>query len=107
MQSRSKDAFPIDIRKNPKDCTVVTLRSGRKQESRREKYKKKTEKVEESEIAKENKKNDSDVVEETEIEKVQIEQLVEREEERGETNLHVYCSVPLEASESKNGRAVR
>ena len=76
-------------------------------ESIKEKYKKKTEKVEESKSGKENKTNDSDVVEETEIEKVQIEQQLEREEERGETNLHVYCSLPLEASESKNGRAVR
>ena len=29
MQNQSKDAFPSDIWKNPKDCMVVTLRSGR------------------------------------------------------------------------------
>ena len=29
MQNQSKDAFPSDIRKNPKNCMVVTLRSGR------------------------------------------------------------------------------
>ena len=28
MQNQSKDAFPSDIRKNLKDCMVVTLRSG-------------------------------------------------------------------------------
>ena len=29
MQSQSKDAFPNDTTKNPKDCMVVTLRSGK------------------------------------------------------------------------------
>ena len=28
MQNKSKDSFPSDIRKNPKDYIVVTLRSG-------------------------------------------------------------------------------
>ena len=39
MQNQSKDAFPSDIRKNPKDCMVVTLRSwrrDRRQKRRRE-----------------------------------------------------------------------
>ena len=44
MQNQSKDAFPSDTKKNPKDCMVVTLRSGRDLESRKEKEKKKTEK---------------------------------------------------------------
>ena len=44
MQNQSKDAFPSDIKKNPKDCMVVTLRSGREIESRKEEEKKKTEK---------------------------------------------------------------
>ena len=30
MHNQSKDAFPSDIKKNPKDCMVVTLRSGKK-----------------------------------------------------------------------------
>ena len=47
MQNQSKDGFPSDIRKNPKDCMVVNLRSGREIDSRREENKKKTEKVEE------------------------------------------------------------
>ena len=47
MHNQSKDGFPSDIRKNPKDCMVVNLRSGREIESRREENKKKTEKVEE------------------------------------------------------------
>ena len=29
MQNQSKDSFPSDTRKNPKDCMVVTQRSGR------------------------------------------------------------------------------
>ena len=37
MKNQSKDAFPIDTKKNHKDCMVVTLRSGREIESRQEK----------------------------------------------------------------------
>ena len=44
MQNQSKDTFPSDTRKNPKDCMVVTLRSGREIESRKEEEKKRTEK---------------------------------------------------------------
>ena len=67
MKNQSKDAFSSDTRKNPKDCMVVTLRSGRELESRKEEEKKKnTEKVEESETRKENKTNSSDVAKETE-----------------------------------------
>ena len=36
MQNQSKDAFPSDTRKNPKDCMVVTLRSGREIEGIKE-----------------------------------------------------------------------
>ena len=35
IQNQSKDAFLSDTNKNPKDCMVVTLRSGRKLESRK------------------------------------------------------------------------
>ena len=35
MQNQSKDAFPSDTKKNPKDRMVVTLRSGRELESRK------------------------------------------------------------------------
>ena len=40
MQSQSKDAFPNDTKKNPKDCMVVTLKNGRDIEGRKEKEKK-------------------------------------------------------------------
>ena len=46
-QNQSKDAFPSDTRKNLKDCMVVTLRSGREIESRKEKEKKTEEEKEE------------------------------------------------------------
>ena len=36
MQNQSKDAFSSDTKKNPKDCMMVTLRSGTKLESRKE-----------------------------------------------------------------------
>ena len=44
MQNKSKDAFPSDTKNNPKDFMVVTLRSGRDLESRKEDENKKTEK---------------------------------------------------------------
>ena len=47
MQSQSKDAFPSDTKKNPKDCMVVTLRSGREIEGRNEREKKTEEEKEE------------------------------------------------------------
>ena len=46
MQNQSKDAFPKDTKKNPKDCMVVTMRSGREIESKKEEEKRKTEKEE-------------------------------------------------------------
>ena len=69
MQNQSKDAFPTDPRKNPKDCMVVTLRSGREIERR---------KIEGEETGTENKLSSSDLTEETIKEKVQTEQQVEK-----------------------------
>ena len=46
MKNQPKDAFLSDTKKNPKDCMVVTLRSGRELESRKEEDKRKTEKDE-------------------------------------------------------------
>ena len=36
MQNKSKDAYPSDTRKNPNDCMVVTLRSKREIEGKKE-----------------------------------------------------------------------
>ena len=33
MKNQSKDAFPSDTKKNPKECMAVTLRSGREFEN--------------------------------------------------------------------------
>ena len=43
MQKQSKDAFPSDTKKNPKDRMAMTLRSGREFENRKEDEKMKTE----------------------------------------------------------------
>ena len=59
MQNQSKDAFPSDSKNNPKDCMVVTLRSGRKLESINEEEQKKTERTKEEETRKEDKLSSS------------------------------------------------
>ena len=45
MQNQSKDSFPSDIRKDPRDCMAINLRSGRELEEKR---------VEKKDIEKEN-----------------------------------------------------
>ena len=37
LQSQKKDAFPSDTKKNPKDCMVVQLRSGKELEKMKQK----------------------------------------------------------------------
>ena len=44
MQNESRDSFPNETKKNPKDYMVVTLRSGRELEKRKEYEKMMTEK---------------------------------------------------------------
>ena len=74
MQNQSKDAFLSDIKKNPKDCMVVAMRSGRELEIRKEDEHKKTEKTEKEETGKEDKLGSSKLAEETEKEEVQTKQ---------------------------------
>ena len=50
MQNQSKDAFPSDTKKNPKNCMAVTLRIGREFENRKEDEKRKTEKEKQAKI---------------------------------------------------------
>ena len=66
MQNQSKDAFISDTKKNPKDYMVVTLRSGRELESRKEDEQKKTEKEEKEETGEETKLNSSKLVKDVE-----------------------------------------
>ena len=62
MQNQSTDAFPNDTRKNPKDCMVVTLISGREIEGRKEEEKKTED--EKEEIGEELKQYSSELVKE-------------------------------------------
>ena len=66
MQNQSKDAFPSDTKKNPKDCMVVTLRSGRELESIKQDKHKKTEKTEKEETGEYTRLGNSELVEKTE-----------------------------------------
>ena len=70
MQNQSKDAFPSDTRKNPKDCMAVTLRSGKELEERRNE-KKETEEEKHAEIGEELKQHSSEVAEEDRTGKMQ------------------------------------
>ena len=36
MQNQSRDSFPSDTKKKPKDCMAITLRSGRELKKREE-----------------------------------------------------------------------
>ena len=92
VQNQSKDAFPSDTKKNPKDCMVVTLRSGREIESRKEEEKKKTEKEGKEETGKETKLSSSELTEEAEKEKVHIEQQVEKGELKKKEEKQAYMS---------------
>ena len=72
MQNRSKDSFPTDTNKNPKDCMVVTLRSGRELKERRNE-KKETEEKKHAEVGEELKQHSLGFAEEYRIEKMQQE----------------------------------
>ena len=70
MQNQSKDVFPCDTKKNPKDCMAMTLRSGRGLEERRNE-KKKTEEEKHTEIGEETKPYSSEITKEERTLKVQ------------------------------------
>ena len=53
IQNQSKDAFPSDTKKNPKDCMTITLRSGREMKEREENQKKMVEIEKHAEIGEE------------------------------------------------------
>ena len=63
MQNQSKDVFLSDTKKNLKDCRVVTLRSGRGLEERRNENKK-IEEEKHAEIGEEIKQYSSEITEE-------------------------------------------
>ena len=78
MQNQSKDSFPSDIRKDPRDCMTVTLRSGRELEERRVE-KKDTEEENYEEIGEEFKQHNLETTEEEKTIKMQPEQQVKKE----------------------------
>ena len=77
MQNQSKDSFPSDTRKDPKDHMVVTLRNGRELEGKRVE-KKGTEEEKYAEIGEEFKQHSSEMTKEEKIMKKQPEQHVEK-----------------------------
>ena len=70
MQNQSKDSFPIDTRKNLKDCMAVILRSGRELEEKRVE-KKDTREKKYAEIREEITQHSSETAEEDRTEKMQ------------------------------------
>ena len=70
MQNQSKDSFPSDTRKNPRDCLAVTLRSGKELEERRNE-KKDTEEEKYADIGEHFKQHSLKTIEEEEAAKMQ------------------------------------
>ena len=65
MQNKSRDSFPSDTKKDPKDCMAITLRSGRGIQKRKEDDEKIiAEKEGEEEIGKESYHNSLELTEE-------------------------------------------
>ena len=78
MQNQSKNSIPSDIKKDLRDCMVVTLRSGRELEDRRVE-KKDTEEENYAEIGEEFKQHSSETTEEQKTAKMQPEQQIKKE----------------------------
>ena len=72
MHNKSKDSFPSDTRKNPKDYMAVTLRSGRELEERRVEKKDNEENIH-AKIGEEFKQHSSKTTEEGKTTKLQQE----------------------------------
>ena len=96
MQNQSKDVFPSDTKKNPKDYMAVTLRSGRELENIKEDEKMKTKKEKKEEIEKEIKLGSSENTEESRKKKVQQEQPVEERNLKKKEEVQAYMpSIPF------------
>ena len=78
MQNQSKDSFPSDTKKNPKDYMAITLRSGRELQRRKEDEKIMTEKENQVETKEETKLDSSEMIEERRKLKLRQEQPVEK-----------------------------
>ena len=62
MQNQSRDSFPSDIKKNPKDCMAINLRSGMELQKRKEEENEKTKNEEEEEAGKGSEQNNSELI---------------------------------------------
>ena len=71
MQNQSRDSFPSDTKKNPKDCMTISLRSGKELHKRKEDEKRMIEKEEEVETEEETKMDSSEMTEDRRRLKVQ------------------------------------
>ena len=70
IQNQSKDAFPSDTKKNPKDCMEITLRSGRELKEIEENEKKMARIEKHAEIREEIKQYSSEITEDERMVKV-------------------------------------
>ena len=64
MQNQSRDSFPSDTKKNPKDCMKVTLISGKELQKIKGEETKITKKEDKIEAGKESEQNISELIEE-------------------------------------------
>ena len=96
MQNQSKNTFPSDTKKNPKDCMEVTITSGKEFENKNEDEKRKTEKEKQVEIEEEMKLGSSEKTEESKKKKVQQEHPVEERKLKKKQEVQAYMpSVPF------------
>ena len=95
MQNKTKDAFPGDTQKNPRDYMAVQLRSGKELGNNRVEKKEKTEQEEEEETRRDNRKSSSKLIVETEN-KVQTKQLGKNCEQQQKEKVQAYTpAVPF------------
>ena len=93
LQKETKNAFPSDTQKNPKDCMAVQLRSGREMSSRAEK-KEKIDQKEEKEIGREDRRSNLEQTADTENQ-VQTKQLGVTCEQKQKEKIQAYTSAVL------------
>ena len=92
LQNKTKDAFPSDIQKNPRDCMAIQLRSGKELSNSRTEKKEKTEQEEEEETGRKNRKSISELTAETEN-KVQSEHPGKNCEQQQKEKVQAYTLV--------------
>ena len=90
LQNQSKEAFPSDTKRNPKDCMAITLRSGRELQKRKEYEIKLTEKEEQAKTSRENKLNITELTDEKEKSMVQQEQQTKEGELKNKEEVRAY-----------------